>query len=164
MIRNGLWSIERECNPNDVVLIYWLGRDAVQDQGKWYLPTSDSPPPDKGLDLDTMVPLDDLLGGQPGAAGARVLLLDVGAPVSPSVGLSRTRAAVLREAWSKQDRPVPGLLMALEDAVVAGKRQISLRDLEKAAEKFRVKYSDSLELTSNLDVVPLSGLVLTQKP
>jgi serine/threonine protein kinase len=101
MIRNGLWSIERECSPNDVSLIYWLGRDAVEVQGAWYLPTSDSPPPGKPLELDTMIPLTELLGGQPGAKEARVLLLDVGAPFTPSVGLSRTPAAVLRLDWSK---------------------------------------------------------------
>ena len=73
MVRNGLRSIERFIqtagNPNDVALIYWLGRDAVEVQGTWYLPTSDSPPPDKRLELDTMIPLAELLGGQQGAQG-----------------------------------------------------------------------------------------------
>jgi hypothetical protein len=168
MVRSGLRSIERfiatEGNPNDVVLIYWLGKDAFDVQGTWYLPTSDSPPPDKRVELDTMIPLAEFLGGQQGAQGARVLLLDVAAPVSPSVSLSTTRAAVLRHAWSKQDHAIPGLLMALETAAVSEKHEVSLQDLQEAAERFRKKYSESLELTSNLELVPLAALILAQKP
>ena len=168
MVRNGLRSIQRfietDGSPNDVVLVYWLGRDAVEVQGNWYLPTSDSPPPDKGVALDTMIPIAELLGGQQNAQGARVLLLDVATPASPGVNLSSTRAAVLRHAWSKQDRALPGLLMALETAAVSGKREVSLKDLQEAADKFRKKYAESLELTSNLELIPLATLVLTQKP
>jgi hypothetical protein len=168
MVRNGLRSIQRfiesEGSPNDVVLIYWLGRDAVEVNGNWFLPTSDSPPPDKGIALDTVIPLAEVLGGQENAQGARILLLDVGAPASPAVNLSTTRAAVLRHAWSKQDRAFPGLLRALETAAVAGKREVSLRDLQVAADRFRKDYPESVELTSNFEFVPLATLVLTLKP
>jgi hypothetical protein len=168
MVRSGLRSIQRfieaEGSPNDVVLVYWLGRDAVEVNGTWYLPTSDSPPRDKGIALDTMIPLAELLGGQENAQGARVLLLDVATPFSPAVSLTSARAAVLRHAWSKQDRALPGLLMALETAAVSGKSDVSLRDLQDAADRFRKDYVESLELTSNLELVPLATLVLTHKP
>jgi hypothetical protein len=69
----------------------------------------------------------------------------------------------MREAWSKQNRVIPGLLLALEEAAVKGKREVTLQDLRDAAEKFR-KSNASLELMSNLEVVPLATLVLTHKP
>jgi hypothetical protein len=168
MVRNGLRSVQRfietEGSANDVVLVYWLGRDAVDVDGNWYLPTSDSPPRDKGIALDTMIPLAEVLGSQENAQGAHILLLDVATPVLPVVSLPTTRAAVLRYAWSKQDQALPGLLMALETAAVSGKREVSLLDLQDAANRFRKQYAESLELTSNLQLVPLASLILTQKP
>lgn len=167
MVRNALRSVQRfietEGSPNDVVLVYWLGRDAVEVNGVWYLPTSDSPPRDRGVALDTMIPLAELLGGQENAQGARVLLLDVATPFTPPVSLTSARAAVLRHAWSKQDRALPGLLMALETAAISGNRAVSLLDLQDAADRFRKDYVESLELTSNLELIPLSALVLTHQ-
>ena len=45
-----------------------------------------------------------------------------------------------------------------------GRREVSLRDLQDAADQFRKSYAESLELTSNLELVPLATLVLTHKP
>ena len=51
----------------------------------------------------------------------------------------------------------------LETAAGAGK-QISLHDMQVAAERYRSKYADALTLTHNLQTSPLAGLILIQGP
>ena len=158
--------IEHNGSPSDVALIYWLGRDLIQENGEWYLPTSESR--GSATMSNTGVALRQLLALDEDVRGARVLLLDVSsAPATPSgpssPELSATQVAMLRYEWSRQETPLPGLLMALETAAGAGKR-ISLHDMQVAAERYRSKYADTLTLTHNLQTSPLAGLILIQGP
>jgi WD40 repeat protein len=159
------YFIEKKGSPSDVALIYWLGRDLVQENGEWYLPTSENLP---GATMrDTGVALRQLLAMDEDVRGARVLLLDVSSltrrgPSSPE--LSATHVAMLRYEWSiPKMPPVPGLLEALEKAAGAGKR-ISLQDMQVAADKNRTNYPDAPTFTHNLQASPLAPLILIQRP
>src|SRR5207247_2149905 len=127
----------------DVVLIYWLGKDAVQESGEWYLPTSESRMLSSYPLRETAIPLSDLIDAQNGLLGARVVMLDVATPVGPpqppTFEWAPTRSAVLRYAWSKQDLPVPGLLEALEQTALANQKA-SLQHVAQTAERVRTSH------------------------
>jgi hypothetical protein len=165
-VRGAVKSIREHSGPNDVVLIYWLGREAAA-QGEPYLLTSDSRP---GRPLpQTAIPARELLNLPGDMPGACALLLDVAAGGAPPTGesaatLADSRAAVLRYAWSKTESPVEGLLMTLEDAS-ARREAISLLDLAVAADRARGNYPGEPTLIQNLRGLPaLADVVISRKP
>jgi WD40 repeat protein len=159
-------AIERKKSASDVVLIYWLGRDLVEERGTWYVPTGETTDPEAGYE-NTSLRLQELLGADADTPGARVVLLDVsgdGKKERPErLNPAGNHAAVLRYAWSQEQVPYPGLLRALEQAASAGRPQISLDDVRQAAEKDQRNKPKAL-FTSNLKwLPPLASLVLAQK-
>jgi hypothetical protein len=160
------YFIDKKGSPSDVVLIYWLGRDLLQENGEWYLPTSESRPRTKIS--DTGIALRQLLAIDGSVAGARVLLLDVSSTAtppggSPSPEFSANHVAMLRYEWSKQDVP-PGLLEVLETAARGGK-DISLQDMLAAADEYRTNYANTIKFTHNLQLSsPMAGLILSRGP
>lgn len=162
-------DIEKDGSPSDVVLIYWLGREAVKEDGEWYLPTNDTDMKRLG---ETALPLRELLNQDGNVLGARVVLLDVTAPApakgaQPGFEWHRSRAAVLHYAWSRKEGPQPELLKALESAArESPDAEVLLRDVAKAAEEHaetvRKQDPDSLHYISSL--FDLAGLVVTGKP
>jgi hypothetical protein len=157
----------RDRRPSDVVLIYWLGKDLVQDaRGEWYLPTGDSA---------GRAARDPAAGGQPLATlfspnhqvpGARILLLDTAVPAGTAptdVDLTAGRAAVLRYVWSRNAVPEPGLLEALTRAGRAQK-PVSLREWANTARPLTSdlgkNYQTAVRLTEHLPP-SLSNLVVT---
>jgi WD40 repeat protein len=153
--------IARHRSPTDVVLVYWLGAQAVDKQGELYLPTSETRP---GEALgDTAIPLRELLTACQDMLGAQVLLFDVARGKAPlQMDLATTRAAVLRGTWLREE-PYPGLLEALQRASDTG-RPASLEDVAKAARQLREQYQDTLRLQDNLGTIPsLATLVVSQR-
>jgi len=156
-------SIRKNSSPNDVALIYWLGREAYEN-GEQYLLTSDTRP-NRPL-AQSALPVRQLLNFPGEVPGARALLLDVansGAPDTPAPWrLASTRAAVLRYPWARKDEPLDGLLVTLEAAAAAG-GPISLQTLATTAARSREKFPGSPTLDQNLREVPnLANLVLSQ--
>jgi WD40 repeat protein len=165
-------AVRKEGSPSDVVLVYWLGEEAADDKGEWYLKTSDTASHPKAKLSETGVRLRDLLMiDEDVAVGARVVLLDVvsgqrpGGP--PPFDLARSDAAVLRYAWSLKEVPLSGLLLALESA---GKKTPEVT-LEKLAESARANPATARvgppELHENLagkGRIPLAGKSSAQAP
>jgi WD40 repeat protein len=170
-VRNGLKTIEKFIrdfgSPSDVVLIYWLGKEAVREGDEWYLPTSRKRRPGEKWS-QTAVPLKSLTA-QDGMPGARVVLLDLASrpalEPAPVLDFAGARAAVLQYEWSKSDTPpLPGLLKALEEAAT-GDKPISLLDVAHEAERFRVQRPEKPRLTHNLETVSsLATLIVSKKP
>jgi WD40 repeat protein len=166
-VRNALRSIrafiETQGTANDVVMIYWLGKNAHRDQGAWYLPTSDSSPGQPPSDTD--VAINELLGADEETPGARILLLDTPSVRAMSLRvpgeLADTHAGVIHYAWSRAEQPLQGLLLAVERASGANK-PISLQDVVHAAEQMQEKHPETLQVSHNLRMgSPLAALVIT---
>jgi hypothetical protein len=167
-VRTGLDSIRAmvrtEGSANDVVMIYWRGKDAVRDsRGAWYLPTSNSSR--RRPSKETDVALDDLLGVNESVPGARILLLDAEAAPARRRSLprevARAHAGVVYYAWSQADEPLRGLLLAVEKAVA--RRPVSLQDVVRAAEDWSRSHPTALRVEHNLDGGrPLAAVVLTE--
>jgi len=157
-------SIRKNANPNDVALIYWLGREAYEN-GEQYLLTSDTRP-NRPL-AQSALPVRQLLNFPGEVPGARALLLDVAnSAATPDTAapwrLASTRAAVLRYAWARKDEPLDGLLVTLESAAMAG-GPITLQTLATSAAQSREKFPGAPTLDQNLREVPsLANLVLSQ--
>jgi hypothetical protein len=167
-VRDALESIRSQSGPNDVALIYWLGREAVDEKNELYLLTSESRPGRKLA--HAAIPLQELLDFPKDVPGACALLLDVAsddARATASVTLAKASAkvAVLRYAWSKKDEVVPRLLMALEKASQE-KQATSLKDLaEVAADRSRETQGGAATLEENLKDLPaLATLVISRQP
>lgn len=131
-------DIRAHGSPDDVVLIYWRGMEAVNEDGDWCLPASGSQP---GRPLtETAVTLKYLLGIGRTVPGARVLLLDASpCPWQKGVPANLTwdgpSGAVLRVAWASGTAPPAGeLLTTLEAAARSGGRDVRLKDAKAAAE------------------------------
>lgn len=165
MVLDRLQEIENDIrdskSPSDVVLIYWLGKDVVEDQNEWYLPTRDGELHPDTLEK-TAVRLDRLLATDERVLGGRVLLLDVASGGQDQVSRPNwrsSRTAVLRYAWSEKAVPLPALLVALERAA-KGRQAVSLQDLATAAlELLNLRYAGRLTFTNSLS--SLSGLTLS---
>jgi hypothetical protein len=161
-------DIDKQGSPNDVVLIYWRGPDLVKQEGseQLFLPTSETAILEGKPISETGIPLQKLLAGEGDVPGARVLLLDAGSPHPPGdpLALNSTHTAILRYPWSKSQVPVPGLLLALEDAVTTGQRG-ALLDIVRMAnnQKFRTTYPESLQLDHNLETLSLADLEVSKK-
>jgi hypothetical protein len=166
-IRDALESIRRNSKPNDVALIYWLGSEAVDDNGDLFLLTSESRP---GRKLArSAIALHEILNFPRETPGACALLLDTAGTgmkpdVPPALPLPSTRVAVLRYAWSGKGVPVPGLLLALEES--SQKRMATaLQDLAAIAARSRQEYKDLPAWVDNLKDLPaLAELVISRKP
>jgi hypothetical protein len=166
-VRTALGSIRAlirtQGSANDVVMIYWRGKDAVRDgEGAWYLPTSLSSrrrPP-----RQTDVALDDLLGVNDAVPGARILLLDAEAtsvrPRSLPRDVARAHAGVVYYAWSQAESPLRGLLLAVEKA--AARRPISLQDVVQAAEEWTRSHPRALQVEHNLAGRALAEVIITE--
>lgn len=153
--------IEEHGSATDVALVYWLGTEAVNEDGKLCLPTSESLPGERLT--DTAVSMEELLEGCQDMPGAQVLLFDLAGRRPLTLDLASTRAAVLRESWSRKE-PYPGLLDALKRASDTG-QPASLQEVVRAAEILRARYPDSLGLDHNLKAFPfLASLVVSRKP
>jgi WD40 repeat protein len=165
-IRDALESIRRHSKPNDVALIYWLGKEAVDEGNDLYLLTSESRPGTKLA--QKAVALKEMLAFPREVPGASVLLLDTAASrpeaTPPAVTLPSTRVAVLRYAWAENSTPVPGLMNALEEA--SRKRDAtSLQDLAGIAGQSRQQFRVIPTWEDNLKEVPaLAQEVISRKP
>jgi WD40 repeat protein len=151
---------EKAASPRDLVLLYWLGEQAADTAGDWYLKTRDSDTR-AGADLSqTGLPLKNLVMWRDEAGvGARLLLLDT--VVLPSKAApfdwTVTDAAVFGHAWTTN--PVPGVLQALEQAG-KGPAKVSLQGLVDAARALRAdpRYRGQAEAIEHL--AHLDGLLL----
>src|SRR5262249_54052023 len=100
-------TIRKDGSPSDVVLIYWLGGEAADEKGEWYVKTSDTLSDPRAKLSDTGVRLKDLVTvGDDQVVGARVVLLDVASgeqrPGGPRpFDWTRSDAAAVRYAWSQ---------------------------------------------------------------
>jgi len=165
-VRDALESIRRHSKPNDIALIYWLGKEAVEEGGGLYLLTSESRPGTKLA--QKAVALKEMLDFPRDVPGACVLLLDTAAgavtEVPAAASLPSTRVAVLRYAWSGKSTPVPGLMNALEEA--SKKRDAtSLLDLAAFADRARRQLAIIPTWEDNLKDVPaLAAMVISRKP
>jgi WD40 repeat protein len=166
-IRDALESIRRHSKPNDVAMIYWLGDEAVNENGYLYLATSETRPGRKLA--HSAIGLREILEFPRETPGACALLLDTaGGPYPPdtpkSESLPSTRVAVMRYAWSTKTDAVPGLLMALEES--AQKRPAtSLQDLAGFAGQALQKFKTPPTWVDNLKELPaLAQLVISKKP
>jgi hypothetical protein len=171
-VRDALESIRSHSKPNDVALIYWLGAEAVADDGAAYLLTSESRPGRKLA--HSAMGLKELLAFPREAPGACVLLLDTAAdkpPADPQAGtppravpLPSTRVALLRYGWAGRAAPVPGLLRALEEASRT-RVATSLLDLARTAGDARKQFETEPAWDDNLKELPaLANMVITRKP
>jgi hypothetical protein len=146
--------------PSDVVLIYWLGKEALNKQGEWYLETDEvSLGEDRSV---TGVPLAQLLPPDRDGCGARVLLLDVATPGEKArpFDWSRSHAGVVRLAGKAPGSKL-SLLAALQEAA-QGRREVSLEDAARAAEKLQAGNPGLLlELTRHLS--DLARLIVTRQ-
>ena len=165
-VRDALESIRRHSRPNDIAMIYWLGKEAVDDNGALYLLTSESRPGTKLA--QKAIALKEMLDFPRDVPGACVLLLDT-APGTPTntpvmVSLPSTRVAVLRYAWAGSGNPVPGLMNALQEASVQ-RTATSLQDLAVFADRDRRKLDVVPTWEDNLKELPaLAQMVITRKP
>jgi hypothetical protein len=152
-------QVQREAGANDLVLIYWVGRDGVH-QGEHYLLTGDSRNSPAAEWSEKALPLQALLN--PNALGARIVLLDASAvdgAGKPTADSHRGPAALLRRAWPTTGVPMPGLLAALEE-VGKGKPGATLWDLARARPAGAVTPGDvthNLDRVLSLAEVPLTG-------
>ncbi|HEX4592179.1 MAG TPA: hypothetical protein VH120_19755, partial [Gemmataceae bacterium] len=140
-VRDALDSIRRHSKPNDIALIYWLGKEAVDESGGLYLLTSESRPGTKLA--QKAVALKEILNFPRDVPGACVLLLDTAAgntqEIPSAVPLPSTRVAVLRYAWAGKNTPIPGLMNALEEAS-RNRDATSLQDLAAFADRSRRQF------------------------
>jgi WD40 repeat protein len=158
----------RRGRPSDVVLVYWLGKDLVQDEkGDWYLPTSDTDREPLKSPSVTAQPLAELLDADREVPGARLLLLDLAAPKAGEESAAdwpRSRAAVLRYLWAGDAVPVPGLIAALQTAA-RGKGPVSLEEWDRTAARLTAplqqQYRAAVRLTERLPT-SLSSLVVAR--
>jgi hypothetical protein len=107
-------AMRKKDAANDVVLLYWLGKEEA-GRGEHYLLTSDS---DEGQDLDrTAFTIKEVLGVGRETQGARVLLLDAMSGGKGDVlAWEGAHAAVLRCAWSTKKKDDTKLLSVMEQA------------------------------------------------
>jgi WD40 repeat protein len=147
-------------SPNDVVIVYWLGKEGVNERGEVCLLT-DEALPNQPLTTSTTVSLAELLGACQGMRGAQVLFFDVAQGNPLALNIPFTQAAVLRQAWLNKV-PAPTLLEALEEKHVGA--PMTLKDVVRAANDLRARYGGALSLKDNLKDLPyLATLVLTQE-
>jgi WD40 repeat protein len=160
-------SVRRKNSPNDVVLIYWLGEEAADINGDWYLKTSDTASHPKAPLSDTGVRIKDLVTQDDDVLGARVVFLDVvsGQRADGPRGFdwSRSDAAVLGYAWPRNVPIVPGMLLALEKAAGPKHPEVSL---EAAAAAARALHEDQrLQLPAPIEnLARLGQLILAARP
>jgi WD40 repeat protein len=158
----------RQGRPSDVVLVYWLGKDLLQDEkGDWYLPTSDTAREPRKSPSVTGQPLAALLDVDRDVPGARLLLLDLAGPKAGEESAADwppSRAAVLRYLWTGDAIPVPGLIEALQTAA-RGKEPVSVQAWDRAADRLtaplRKQYRAAVHLTERLPA-SLSSLVVAR--
>jgi WD40 repeat protein len=148
--------IADSASPTDMLLIYWVGPEARDREGKPVLPWAAGSRP---------IPVARLLGaegpGEPQLLGARVLLLDVpegrGEKYdATTVWENDEHAAIIRYSWDR-DRKLPaGLLEAMEKVAAGGR--ITLRRIAQQAENQAEKHQrpPGEHVDHNLDV--LTGL------
>ncbi len=169
-VRDLLEDVEKDIRdngtPSDVVLIYWLGKEAWDEETKrWYLLTDDSQKLSSLGLKRTAVPVEELLPANRAVLGARVLLLDVStgraAREQRPASWERGHAGVLRLAWAEKAVPRPELLEILERAARAD-RDVSLLAAALAAEQLGAERAGSLIVTKYLS--DLAGLVLSSAP
>lgn len=166
-IRDALDSVRRHSKPNDVAMIYWLGDEAVNENGNLFLTTSETRPGRKLA--HSAIGLREILEFPRETPGACALLLDTMAGPAPAdtpktEALPSTRVAVMRYAWSNRTDAVPGLLMAMEES--AQKRQAtSLQDLAVFAGQSLNRFGLKPIWVDNLrDLPALAQLVIIRKP
>ena len=94
-VRDALDSIRRHSKPNDLALIYWLGKEAVDDDGRLYLLTSESRPGTKLA--QKAIALKEMLNFPRDVPGACVLLLDTAA--GPAAGHTGGRYRCRPRGW-----------------------------------------------------------------
>jgi WD40 repeat protein len=165
-VRDALESIRRRSKPNDIALIYWLGREAVDEGNNLYLLTSESRPGTKLA--QKAVALKEILEFPRDVPGACTLLLDTAAGALQEVPVAEcvpcTRVAVLRYAWSGKSTPVPGLMNALEEAS-RNRDATSLHDLAGFADRSRRQFPVTPTWEDNLKELPgLAETVISRKP
>jgi WD40 repeat protein len=153
MLANIKESIRKDGSPSDVVLVYWLGEEAADEKGDWFLKTFDSASHPRAKLSETGVSLRDLLMADDDVVGARVVLLDVvsGQRAGGPPRFDRSDAAVLRYAWSQKEVPLSGLLEVLESAGRNAPGGVTLQDFaERARQNPAALRLGPPELTENL--------------
>lgn len=162
-VTKAIESIRRYSKPNDVALIYWLGTEEADAQGNLYLHTSQTragvPLPQTSIAVSSLLEFPNISN----VPGACVILLDTTSVGGQPVALPRpsNRVALLRYAWSRQAKTVPGLMLALEEASRT-RNVTSLLDLATQAEQPR---PGDPKVENNLRELPaLRTLVISRKP